>query len=302
MKPAITLRILSHNRPNFLIKALESAFLQEKPFAQVELYDNASNFSLESLLERFPELILKSSQKLLSSGKNAFRAFSDPPPTPWLCVFHDDDLLSSGFVINVSKAISDNPNILAVSCNGEVIDHQGNLKNEPLIPLQQDYIIKNPADLGCWYCNSYIPFSPTVYLWQPELIQDHAWAADYGRCADVALLSQVISRGPIYLSAKKSFYYRRHDNQDSSGFLWWEETKRWQLQLELCRENPTAWRYVDKKRRARLTSRWLNAWFFEKLPPEAWNWSDFSLSAAHRFVRNKKIKIAKRLFWLRKKS
>jgi hypothetical protein len=67
------------------------------------------------------------------------------------------------------------------------------------------------------------------------------------------------------------------------------------LQLDLCQGNLGARRYVQHRRNARLTSRWLNAWLQAETREEDWNWQVFSLSAAHRFFRNNKLRILLRL-------
>lgn len=296
MEPAITLRILSHNRREFLEKTLASAFAQDEPFNEVELYDNGSDFPVKSLAEKYPRLRFVGLPQPVPQAENFRRAFADPPATRWLCVFHDDDILHADFVKTVRAALRADPGLGAVSANGEVIDEQGETHGALLPNLKTDLLLRGPADLARWYCKGFIPFPATVYRWSPEFGSDLDFAYPYGRCGDVALLARVVQRAPILLLTPKLFSYRRHPEQDSAGFLWWEETKRWDLQRQLCRDDSRARRYVEKKRKDRLTSRWLNAWLQGKCPSNEWVWGDFSLPAAHRFFRNNKLKIFRRLF------
>lgn len=291
----ITLRILSHNRRKFLEQALESAFSQTEPFDHVELYDNGSDFPLEDLRSRFPSLRLCGLPRAVPAAANIRRAFMERPPTTWLCVFHDDDLLLPHFHATMKSALYLHPAAGAVSCNGKVINDQG-LENGILLPnLKKDLLLDGALDFARWYCEGYVPFPATVYRWSPNFGVDLDFASSFGRCCDVAFLSCVVQREPILVLASECFSYRRHDRQDSFGFLWWEETKRWELQVGLCTEDSPTQRYVVKKRNHRLTSRWLNAWLKGEPLQEPWRWDRASLSALHRFARSNRLALLRRL-------
>jgi glycosyltransferase involved in cell wall biosynthesis len=295
MRPGITLRILSHNRKELLLQTLDSVFAQDEPFDHIELFDNGSDFPLKELLGRYPALRVLGLPRAVSAPKNIRRAFTQVTQTPWLCVFHDDDLMHPDFCRKTRDAILNHPEAVAVSCNGEVIDEGGNPQGSLVPSLLKDQYFIGPAEIARWYCDSFIPFPPTVYRWSAAFGADLEFAEPYGRCGDVAFLFRVVGRGPILLRAEQDFSYRRHGGQDSAGFKWWEETKRWDLQLRLCGEDPGARRYVQKKRNARMTSRWLNAWLQAEHREEDWDWQSFSLASAHRFLRNNKLRILLRL-------
>ena len=295
MRPGITLRILSHNRKELLLQALDSVFAQDEPFDHIELFDNGSDFPLKELLSRYPALRIFGLPRAVSQAENARRAFAQVTQTPWICVFHDDDLMHPDFCRKTRDAILNHPEATAVSCNGEVIDEGGNPQGSLIPGLVKDQYFNGPTDLARWYCDAFIPFPPTVYQWSAALGADLDFAEPYGRCADVALLSRVVSRGPFLLLAERNFSYRRHGGQDSAGFKWWEETKRWELQIQLCSGDPGDRRYVQKKRNARMTSRWLNAWLQAEPREEDWDWQFFSLVSAHRFFRNNKLRILRLL-------
>jgi len=295
----ITLRVLSHNRLNFLEKTLDSAFFQTEPFERVELFDNGSTFSTKALAGRYPALRLRASPRVVPGHENMRRALVETPDTPWLCVFHDDDILHADFVKTIRAALRADPGLGAVSANGEVIDEQGETHGALLPNLKTDLLLRGPADLARWYCEGFIPFPATVYRWSSEFGSDLDFASPYGRCGDVALLARVVQRAPILLLTPKLFSYRRHPEQDSAGFLWWEETKRWDLQRQLCRDDSRARRYVEEKRKDRLTSRWLNAWLRGETREEPWSWDFFSPASVHRFVRNNKLAILRRIFRVR---
>jgi hypothetical protein len=246
-------------------------------------------------LGRYPALRLLGLPRAVSVVENTRRAFTQVTQTPWLCVFHDDDLMHPDFCRKTRDAILNHPEAAAISCNGKVID-EGRDSQGSLVPrLLEDQCLRGPTDLARWYCDAFIPYPPTVYHWTSAFGADLKFAEPYGRCGDVALLSRVVGRGPILLRAEQNFSYRRHGGQSSAGFLWWEESKRWQLQLDLCQGDPSAQRYVQVRRNARLTSRWLNAWLQAEAREEDWDWQFFSLASAHRFFRNNKLRILLRM-------
>jgi hypothetical protein len=278
-----------------LLQTLDSVFAQDEPFDRIELFDNGSDFSIEKLLGRYPELRLLGMSPAVSAVGNARRAFTQASQSPWISVFHDDDLMHPDFCRKMRDAILNNPEAVAVSCNGNVVDEGGNPQGSLVPSLLEDQWFRRPADFARWYCDAFIPFPPTVYRWSAAFGADLDFAEPYGRCGDVAFFSRILARGPILLRVERNFSYRRHRGQDSAGFKWWEETKRWQLQLQLCSEDPGARRYVTKKRNARMTSRWLNAWLKDETVEESWDWQFFSLASAHRFFRNNKLRILRRL-------
>lgn len=295
-----SLRILSYERPRFLISCLESVFSQSEPFADVEIHDNRSRFDFGPILARFPGVRLNQPEENLPTHQFFARAFRDPPRQPWLCVFHDDDQLKPDFCRNMAAATAARPECGAISCGGQVMDAEGNPHGSLLPSRFRQALLETPGQFALWYCDSFIPFPAAVYRWSSRLTEWMEWATAYGRCTDVAFFSRIVREKPIWIRPEEDFLYRRHAGQDSSGFLWWEETRRWELQLELCREDARSRRFVDKKRRERLTSRWLNAWLKGEPRPEVLTRTDLSVKAFHRFVRNNKLAILRRCLRFRR--
>jgi len=275
---------------------LESVFRQSEPFADVEIHDNCSRFDFAPMLARFPGVRLIRPEQNLPTHQFFARAFRDPPAQSWLCVFHDDDQLKTDFCRNMAAAAAARPDCGAISCDGEVLDPAGNVRG-PLLPAAPaPGILRTPGEFARWFCDSFIPFPAAVYPWHAGLTEWMGWATAFGRCTDVAFFSRIVREKPIWIRPEKDFFYRRHPGQDSSGFVWWEETRRWDLQAELARKEPGHLAYVLKKRRARLTQRWLNAWLNGEHRSEVLTRADFSANALHRFVRNNKLAILQRLF------
>jgi hypothetical protein len=187
------------------------------------------------------------------------------------------------------------PECGAISCGGEVIDPKA-IRHGSVLPAQfREAMLQTPGQFARWYCDSFIPFPATVHFWSLRLSEWMEWATSYGRCTDVAFFSRIVREKPIWIRPQEDFLYRRHSGQDSSGFLWWEETQRWELQRNMAQDEPRHFSYVEKKRRARITQRWLNAWLRIEPRPEALTRKDFSVNAFYRFGRNNKFAILLRL-------
>lgn len=275
---------------------------QTEPFADITVYDRGSRFDFGPMARRFPGVRFSRPEVQPSLSENFTRVFRDPPAQPWLCVFHDDDRFKPDFCRNMAQALQARPECGAISCDGEVINGAGQIQGGLLPNFRGEALLRTPGDLAQWYCDSFIPFPATVYPWHARLAEWIAWAEGYGRCGDVALYSKIIREQPIWIRAAKDFFYRRHGGQDSTGFVWWEETKRWDLQLELARNEPGALAKVVRKRKARLTQRWFNAWLAGEARPERLRGGDFSLDACHRFARNNKLRIFRRLLGFASKA
>jgi hypothetical protein len=57
----------------------------------------------------------------------------------------------------------------------------------------------------------------------------------------------------------------------------------------MAQDEPSNFGYVEKKRRARITQRWFNAWLRDEPRPEGLTREDFSANAFYRFWRNNKL-------------
>lgn len=143
--PRISLRILSYERPQYLVRCLESALDQSESFADVEIHDNRSKFDFTPILARFPGVKLSQPEQNMPTHQFFARAFRDPPPQPWLCVFHDDDLLKRDFCRNMVRAAMTRPECGAISCGGEVIDRDGNLHGSLLPSRFREAMLQTPG-------------------------------------------------------------------------------------------------------------------------------------------------------------
>lgn len=294
MSFGITLRIMSYNRPDYLKQALDSAFDQTAPFHSIEVYDNGSGPEVLRFLEQYGRGV-----KVRSFPQNSKTTwecgFGDPCESDFLCVFHDDDVFNKTFVLASLAAFRANPGLAAHSCNGVRIDPSGSPGKFLFPNLDRDILFRTPPELASWCLDHCVPFGPTVYR-QDSFLQERlssVWR--YGRSADIAFQLLLLQDGPIFLSKTPLYGSRVHGKNDSLnlGFSEFEAVSR--IFEEHLSRYPMQRNKIRRIRSRQYLERWLNAWLAGEPRLPRFPFSHASIAGLHRFARNQKLKILRKL-------
>ena len=294
MSFGITLRIMSYNRPDYLKEALDSAFDQTDPFESIEVYDNGSRPEVLRFLDEYGRGI--KIRRFSPNSKTTWEcAFGDSCKSDFLCVFHDDDVLYQSFVFASLAAFRANPGLAAHSCNGVRIDPSGSPGHSLFPNLDRDISLRSPPELAFWCLDRCVPFGPTVYR-QDSYLQERlssVWC--YGRSADIAFQFLLLRDGQILLSKTPLYGCRVHGENDSHnlGFAEFEEVSR--IFDENLSQYPAQRNEICLIRSRQYLEKWLNAWLAGEPKLPRFPFSYVSIAGLHRFARNQKLKILRKL-------
>ena len=126
----VTVMILTYNRSGLLKFALESVLSQDYPDFRVVVLDNASTDETESVVGSFadPRVTYLRNETNIGLWRNWNRAI-EMNSSPYLSVFHDDDVMLPGFIRESAAVLDQHPSVGFSFALARFIDINGNQRN-----------------------------------------------------------------------------------------------------------------------------------------------------------------------------
>ena len=121
---SVSAYILSYNRPLFLVRAINSILSQSRFPDEIIIFDNASDFDLNSLIIPYANFNIK----IIGSDKNNgpewnFSRAIAYSSSDYVFILHDDDYLYQDYIsVNLSY-MELHPDVVLSSCNGTLVDN-----------------------------------------------------------------------------------------------------------------------------------------------------------------------------------
>ena len=119
----VTVCILSFNRAAYLREALASVLAQTKAPQDIAIFDNGSQGEVLEAVKGYLEKGVRwvGSEVTMSAIWNFKRAVADTK-SKYVLVMHDDDRLCRDFLEKQIEFLEENHSVVAVACNGYLID------------------------------------------------------------------------------------------------------------------------------------------------------------------------------------
>ena len=205
--------ILTYNRPQFILGAVESALQQERDNYEVIVSDNSTNDDTQKIFLRFRNPILKYIKRTpCVSMIDHFNIVLKEIKGDYFMIFHDDDVMMDGLISKLLYEFT--PSTAAVASNAYLI--KNNLKTEllyvPGLNSNKTIVAKRELLSDYLYNKRIVPFPGYLYKHAVSKIE---FNMRFGKYADVYFLSQVLELGSITVIRDPLFYYRTHDEQNS---------------------------------------------------------------------------------------
>lgn len=219
--PNISACILSYNRAEYLCEAIDSVLQQTVLPAEILIFDNGSRASVYEQVQPYLDRgVTWIGSDINRSAAWNFRRAVLTAKSEYLFVLHDDDRLCGDFVEQQINFLSRNPEVGAVTCNGYIINEQGNrtgqmLRHDALDGNVEFY--RSPAAVAIRYASdSCLPFSPVVYRASFVRVQD--LREEFGKVVDAVFFCDLAKAGPLAYQLRPLYECRVHGAQDSSYF------------------------------------------------------------------------------------
>jgi GT2 family glycosyltransferase len=227
--------IPTYNRPELILKCLDSVLCQTYFELEIIVSDNSTNNVTENLFNDVndPRVKFKRREVHLSGIEHLNLILSEVKADLFI-IFHDDDLMEKNMIERLASYLSINNNILAVGCNAFIMREKKSSK-KLFGNFKLDIILNNPLELIDSYFNSkkFVPFPSYLYR-QSIATCVKLNELNGGKYCDLSFLNDILSFGKIAFIADPLMNYFIHKGQDTANHKFLEKIS---LIKYLCKAN-----------------------------------------------------------------
>jgi glycosyltransferase involved in cell wall biosynthesis len=216
--PKLSIVIHCHNRAAYAKYAIESALQQTNRDFKLVISDNSTNDETWDLVRaQFPQIDYHRRPSTLPAIEH-FNLNIAEADTDFVCLFHDDDLMTPSFVDAMLKTIDEHPYAVAYSCNAHVINGDGATTTGKCFESSDSYVVINtPRALAGRYFsrhpNGFAPFP--AYIYRCSVVKNLPLNSQIaGKYSDFTWLIELSKTGKIVWNSQKLMQYRIHANND----------------------------------------------------------------------------------------
>ena len=214
----------------------------------IRIYDNGSDAATYDSIRRYLDSGVQwfAAENPSHNCQQNFRRAVHDVCTKYIVIMHDDDRLCENFIENQIKLLESNECVVAVSCNGYLVDEFGKRTGQLIFSDCCEMNLEmysSSADVAMRYASDRcIPFSPAVY--QTEVLRRVNFREEYDKVVDVVLFCDLADVGIVAYQSNALYECRIHEGQDSNyistevleklnRFLWTRKTKNYEDKIDL---------------------------------------------------------------------
>lgn len=216
--PKIQVFIMTYNRPETLVAAIDSVLNQTYPNLELVVSDNSTND------ETFDKLRSQDSWGKYNyirrnppmSGVEHLKTVFDEATSEYFIIFHDDDEMLPDMVENLYDVILRDPAHAAAGANARIIKYGKD--SGPAFEKKDVVLADGEALIQRYNTNSIAPFPS--YMYHRPVVGNIRPDFEHkgGKYCDVSFLFDVANQGPITYVGKPLMKYYIHKDQDSGSF------------------------------------------------------------------------------------
>jgi glycosyltransferase involved in cell wall biosynthesis len=216
--------ISTYNRPEFILKSVQSALNQNFNSFEVVVSDNSTNNKTKDIISKIDNnrLIYKKRNPSLNVFDH-FNAILNDVSSDYFVIFHDDDIMHSQMLNTLHKAFHNETKTIAIGANAIKINNNVNTNSTIYKSFKRTVLLRNPLDVLKQYSTRYgiVPFSS--YMYKLEVSKKLKFdSLKAGKYSDVAFISELTTLGNIKLLNQPVMDYYIHNDQDSAKFSYAE--------------------------------------------------------------------------------
>ena len=208
--------VLCRNRPDFARQAIQSAVRQTVNRFAIVISDNSTDNSVESLARlEFPDLEYRRRTNDLSVFGHLNQCLNEAT-ADYVCLFHDDDLLSPRYTEGILDAIAQFPDAAAIGTNAWIAEDD----RPPHLSFkttEETHFVRDARQLAAHYFSRHQPgIAPFPgYVYSTTRVGELRFDPAGGKYGDVSWLLRVADRGGIVWIVEPMMTTRMHASNDS---------------------------------------------------------------------------------------
>jgi len=213
---SLQLFILCFNRPDFARQAIQSAMRQTDNRFAIVISDNSTEDSVDSLVRsEFPDLEYRRRTGILSVFDHLNQCLTEAT-ADYVCLFHDDDLLSPRYTECILDAIGQYPDAAAISTNAWIA-LDGKPPHLSFKTTGETHFVHDARQLAAHYFSRHQPgIAPFPgYVYSTARVGDLRFDPAGGKYSDVSWLLRVADRGSFVWIVEPLMTTRMHASNDS---------------------------------------------------------------------------------------
>ncbi len=219
----VSVAILTYNRKEYLRDCLKSVLNQVFTDFLVYIFDNCSDYDLETFLKNFNDkrIILERSEKNLGEQGNYERVFNYNFPSEYLIIFHDDDTMHPLLLEKEVKLLDKYPDMVFVGTGLKFIkDHNKMFSFDKINNEKNFYICQKSTDLVRLILKDFdLSYSSVMFRKNfvniiAKITKDF-YHYKFFKWSDRPYLIELTKRGKVGIIKEKLINYRIHPSQDS---------------------------------------------------------------------------------------
>ena len=216
MKHNIQIFIATYNRPDLVIKTINSALQQTCKYIEIIISDNSTNNITEEVINNNFYSKVKYIKRVPSTdGIGHLNMILKDITSEFFMIFHDDDIMHNDMVEVMYNQIKKDPSLIAVAANARIFKH-----SKPTLqtsfPIKKSWVCIDTSDKMAhqYLCGKIAPFPSYMYRKEvaEKIILDPKQGGKY---CDVSFLIKTAKLGKIEWCETPLMDYYYHQGQDS---------------------------------------------------------------------------------------
>lgn len=211
--------ILTYNRPQLVMRSVRSVLDQVYGDFELVVSDNSTNGETEALFVGISDPRLTYRRRIPSlPGIDHFRLVMSEVDSDFFVMFHDDDEMLPGFLVDEVKKFDEDDGLVAVGSNA-IVSVNGRKKSLKVKSLKADLTFDKKEDFLRNYLVGFEVCPFPSYMYKKSVSEKIIpKSGSFGKYWDVAFLMDVLSAGKIAWIVKPEMIYHVHPAQDSVTF------------------------------------------------------------------------------------
>lgn len=219
MSVKLSIAITTYNRLPYLKECIASILGQTFQDFLIYIFDDASTPSIKKEINKIGDsrIIFVGSEKNLGSIGNITRVLSFDFSSPYLMIFHDDDIMHPSALASELAVLDSRPELLFVGSNIAFFKNGNILKFDEEYISSIDYEIYKDNERFTLALLSGISLGFGSVIYRKNFLKGEVF--DFNRfsvIADRPFLVTLVKKGPCAFIKNKLVNYRLHPEQDSN--------------------------------------------------------------------------------------